>query len=324
MKYIFIVNPVAGKGKLYNEITEKIESVRKNVTADCSVYITKSAGDATEFVKTTARECGDEEIAFFACGGDGTLCEVANGIMACENRDRLYLGTVPAGTGNDFVRNFTSAELFSDISAQIDGTPMKIDLLRCNDFYSVNMVNIGFDCEVVCRKEEIQKHKAFPPKLAYVVGIVLTLIKKPGLNCKISVDGGEYEDKALLLTTLGNGEYCGGGFHSNPESMVNNGKVNHLCVNNISRMKFISIVGSYQKGTHLVYTDIVSSKLADSIDLKFDKTTNISVDGELVRVDSLSVRCVKDAVNFLLPAGCEYKGNPAKSESSEKPVEATV
>ena len=324
MKYIFVVNPVAGKGKLYREITEKIESCRENTNQECFVYTTKSAGDATEYVKKIAKESGEEEIAFFACGGDGTICEVANGIMASENRDRLYLGTVPAGTGNDFVRNFTSYENFSDISAQLSSHPIKIDLIGCNDFYSVNMVNIGFDCEVVCKKEELQNHKTFPPKLAYVAGLVITLIKKPGLKCKISVDGGEYEDKDLLLTTLGNGEYCGGGFHSNPESAVNNGKVNLLAVNNISRLKFVSIVGDYKKGTHLSYTDILSSTLAKTVDFKFDKTTNISVDGEVVRVDSLNVRCVKNAINFLLPAGCEYKKSSADTECDEIKAEANV
>ena len=168
------------------------------------------------------------------------------------------------------------------------------------------MINIGFDCEVVCAKENIQKKNVIPSNMAYIVGLVTTLIRKPGVDCRISFDGGEYEEHKLLLSTYGNGEYCGGGFHSNPESCIANGKINALIVKNISRMKFLTIVGSYKKGTHLRFSDILQSRMAEKIDIEFDKKTNISVDGEVVKVDGLSVRIAKKAIKFLVPEGSEY------------------
>ena len=105
MKYHFIVNPAAGKGKLADVVAEKIRNSAKAVGHDVEIYYTTGVGDATEYVK---RWTDGEPHAFIACGGDGTLCEVANGIMAMENRDSMYLGSVPSGTGNDFVRNFSN------------------------------------------------------------------------------------------------------------------------------------------------------------------------------------------------------------------------
>lgn len=321
MKYIFIVNPAAGKGKLYEGLTEKIENACKTKGVDYEVYLTRGVGDATAYVKEYAENHPSSEICFFACGGDGTLCEVANGIMAVPDRDRLCIGTLPSGTGNDFVRCFSSSENFLNVDAQLSGSPMYIDLIGCNDMYSVNMINIGFDCEVVCKKQELQQNKIFPSKLAYVVGLVITLIRKPGVKCRMALSGGEMTEKDLLLTTFGNGEYCGGGFHSNPESSVCNGKINVLTVNNISRMKFVSIVGQYKKGTHLCHTDILRSSLEDSVDMSFDGPTNISIDGEVVKVESLRLYVAKRALRFMVPYGSKCLKDELYSEEK---IEATV
>ena len=312
MKYHFIVNPAAGGGRLADAVTEKIKSSERAKECDVEIYHTTGVGDATEYVK---RWNDGHSHTFFACGGDGTLCEVANGIMSLSCRDNVYLGSVPSGTGNDFVRNFTNGENFLDIDALLSGTPMDIDLIGCNDIYSVNMINIGFDCEVVVKKAELQSRKTFPAKLAYVVGLALTLAKKPGVKCRISFDGAEAQEYDLLLTTYGNGEFCGGGFHSNPGSAVNNGKINVLTVNNISRLKFITIVGSYKNGTHLRFTDVLTERMAEQVSFEFDTDTNISVDGELVRVSSLELKIEKNAVKFLVPAGSEYKKVSVISEA---------
>ena len=314
MKYHFIVNPAAGKGKLAETVAEKIRNSLKAIGRDVEIYYTTGVGDATEYVKKW--DDGDCH-TFFACGGDGTLCEVANGIMALERRENVCLGTVPSGTGNDFVRNFENSENFFDIDAQLSGSPIDIDLIGCNDMYAVNMINIGFDCEVVVKKEELQKKKIFPAKFAYVAGLAITLAKKPGIKCRISFDGGEAQEYDLLLTTYGNGEFCGGGFHSNPQSAVNNGKIDVLTVNNISRLKFITIVGSYKKGTHLGLTDVLSNRAAESVRFEFDGDTNISVDGEVVRVSSLTLNIAKKAVKFVLPEGCEYKKSLPVRETAE-------
>jgi YegS/Rv2252/BmrU family lipid kinase len=306
MKYYFVINPAAGKGKNTEGLSEKIKSVCEKAKVDFEIYRTKARGDAIDFVKRVIGGNLGRELRFIACGGDGTLGEVANGIMGSEDSESCSLGVIPSGTGNDFVRNFTNKELFSDIDSQLDASPMPVDLIDCNGYYAVNMVNIGFDCEVVCKKEELQTRKLFPSKLSYIGGLVTTLIRKPGVKCKISFDGEAAEDYDLLLTTYANGEFCGGGFHSNPNSRISNGLINALTVNQISRLKFLSIVGSYKKGTHLVHTDILSEKTAKTVKFLFDGDTNVCIDGEVVKVKELTLSIAKSAVKFLVPRGCEY------------------
>jgi len=310
VRYYFIMNPFAGKGKYGEELRDKINKTCSERGVEYEIIETDSVSSLGNVVKEKAAARGSEEIAFFACGGDGTVCVTVNAIMALEDRSGVNLGIIPVGTGNDFVRNFGEREIFFDISAQLDATALSVDVLRCNDTYSINMINIGFDCEVVCKTVSVKKSPLVPSKLAYIVGLVATLVKKPGVTMKAAVDGGEYEDKKLLLTTFANGEFCGGGFHSNPKASLDDGMIDALFINNVSRMKFISLVGSYKKGTHLdneKLVNIIKHQKFRSIDMIFDKETNISVDGEVIRAKEAHLSVQRAAFGLLVPKGAKVK-----------------
>ena len=304
MKYYFIINPHSGKGKHTEELSLKIQQVcgAKDITYE--IYQTLGVGDATRFVREVCSSPDNLPARFYACGGDGTLGEVVNAAACVAGAS---VGVIPVGTGNDFVRNFDKKETFFDIEAQIDASEISVDLLKCNDIYSVNMLNIGFDCEVVKKVASIKKNPLIPSKLAYVAGVVVTLIKKPGLRASVSIDG-KKADRTFLLTTFANGAFCGGGFHSNPRAELTDGLIDALFVENVSRMTFINLVGSYKKGTHLVPKNdkILKSQKLKKIYFKFEKTQSVSIDGELFDFDELSVECVPNALNLLLPAGISY------------------
>ena len=205
MKHYFITNPAAGKKNSCEELREKINSACTECDADFEIYETTAVGDATRFVKEVCERDPETEKRFYACGGDGTLNEVVNGAI---EQKKASVGLIPAGSGNDFVRNFTFKELFHDIKAQIEGKAHIIDVLSLNNKHAINMVNIGFDCEVVKRMVRIKRSPLCPSGFAYILGLVMTLITKPGVKVDISVDGGEYKSHDLLLCTNANGCYC--------------------------------------------------------------------------------------------------------------------
>lgn len=308
MKYYFITNPAAGKKNSCELLSDSIRKACDDKGVCYEIYETKCAKDATAFVKQKceAHIGSDKKLRFYACGGDGTLGEVVSGAVGYPFAS---VGLIPKGTGNDFVRNFTSKELFFDISAQIDGTSRAMDVLSCNDMYAINMINIGFDCEVVKKMVKIKRLPFVPSKLAYILGVVPTFITKPGVKVKASVDGGEEREMSLLLMTVANGCYCGGGFHSNPEALITDGKLNALFVNNIKRLRFIQLVSSYKKGTHLVpeNASILSTADSSSLDLTFEGTQSLSVDGEIVDVcGKASVKVLRGGINFVIPKGSEF------------------
>ena len=318
MKYCFIINPAAGKGALVDEMVAKIESEAQKLGVEYDVFMSMSVADTKEYVKESASNY-DGEIEFIACGGDGTLCKTVFAVTSLDDsaRERASVGVIPMGTGNDFVSNFENKDKFFDIGAQLDPTPYKIDLIKCNDVYSVNMINVGFDSHVVCKKEKIGKKKWVPRKLAYIFALVLTLVRKPWLKVDISRDGGESEHRELLLTTMANGAFCGGGFHSNPLASLVDGKIDLITIKNVGRIKFVSLVGSYKKGTHVRedLKHIVGNLKCESVDMYFDKETPVSVDGEIINYKELHLSVEREALKIMLPCGIEPKVNQKTEET---------
>ncbi len=317
MKYCFIINPAAGKAATKEGLEDKISECAARRGVDVIVKHTQKAGDTQRYIAELARELDGEELYVYVCGGDGTVCEAVNGIMSIPERSNIALGVIPVGTGNDLVRNFGSKDICLDICAQLDATPFEVDIIKCNDFYCMNMINVGFDCQVVVKTAKIKKRRLIPSKLAYICGLVITLIKKPGAAMRVVNDGKE-EHRELLLATFANGSFCGGGFHSNPRACLCDGKIDALFVNDISRTKFVSIVGEYKKGTHISEKNakLLVSEKSESYKLIFDAPTVISVDGELVTLTEANISCLSGALRVLIPSGCEYAKAPLREEAT--------
>lgn len=315
MRHYFVINPASGKGKAQTALEQQIHSVCREAGVDYSVYHTTAVGDAERFVRETCAAGGVNR--FYACGGDGTLCEVVNGAADFAGAE---VGVIPVGTGNDFVRNFKPAEKFFDIAAQLKGSIRRLDLIKYNDRYSVNMLNTGFDCEVVRSVVSIKKNPLIPGKLAYLAGIVKNFVKKPGVNMTVSVDGGAPQEKELLLTCIANGEYCGGGFHSAPLGAVDNGKMDVCFIRNVTRRKFISLLPAYKNGTYLSRSDIkdIAEYITCSrLDIQFPAPQYISIDGELEQYERMAITALPGALRFCLPEGCELAKQTAQTAAVE-------
>lgn len=309
MQYCFIINPASGKEKTKEGLESRIREAAAQKGIEANVYFTTCRGDAREFVKNYSVDASDE-VRFYACGGDGTLCECVSGLMDRENRDNVSVGVIPVGTGNDFVRGFDNKDNFFDVLAQLDANPMDIDVIKCNDDYAVNMINVGFDSHVVVKTAEMKKKKFIPSKFAYIAGLIVTLIKKPGVIMSRKADGCEEKKLELLLATFANGKYCGGGFYSNPHSKLDDGIINALFINDMSRIRFLSIVGKYKSGTHLDGTcdDIICESNAQHFEIELNCPTCVSVDGEIVIYEKLNLTSIHKAVRFLVPYGSSYLG----------------
>ena len=110
MRHIFIINPHAGKKDQTSRIYAMADILRGKHSLDCACMLTDRPGGATDMARKLA-ESG-EDIRVYACGGDGTISEVANGIAGFDN---AAMTCIPIGTGNDFLKNFgPDADKFAD------------------------------------------------------------------------------------------------------------------------------------------------------------------------------------------------------------------
>lgn len=318
IKHFFIINPAAGKGKAQSSLIEAIKDACHVAKADYEIYKTVSKGDSTNYVRQKIEEKPEGDVwRFYACGGDGTLSEVIcgavseNGPYETMRIPGVEVGCIPIGTGNDFVRNFTSPEFFRDITKQILADSMPIDCYSWGEGkYAVNMVNIGFDCEAALKASEFKKHPLVIGVFAYVFGVVSTLIKNLGCNTAVQRDNEKAELREFQLVSAANGGFCGGGFHSAPESSLDDGFLDVSLIKKVSRSQFLRLVGRYKKGTHLntrLGKKVVEYTKARSVDFFFEKPTNVCIDGEITKMESLHLRVVPNSIAFAVPVGCRIR-----------------
>ncbi len=324
MKTVFIVNPKAGHNNNIQAFTEHLKKISARLNADTEIYQTIAVGDGQRFVQSYCEKFGAAR--FIACAGDGTLSEVLNGAIASKDSE---IGVIPIGTGNDFCRNFGD-ENFQDIALQLTGESVKCDAIRYTTTingtektgYGINMFNIGFDCNVADKTADIKNNTFASGSLAYFLSILINLIKKKGADLKIDLDGTEALNGALLLTSIANGSFCGGGIKSNPLASIRDGLININIIKNISRLRFITLLPCYMKGSFLKKKNIervITTKKCKKVTITPNtKTIRLCTDGEICDVGKIEFEIVHNAFNFILPS------LRAKNSSEKVPAEAML
>lgn len=312
MRHIFVINPMAGKKGSANQVKEQIIRSSDKLQIPVEVYETQSAGDGEDFVRQSCRkrEAG-ETIRFYACGGDGLLNEVANGAFG---NDKVEIGCIPLGTGNDYVRNYGSPVAFLDIEAQLRGTAVDTDLIQYREEkigfdsacrYCINMFNIGFDCNVVDQTSRAKHWPMVKGSFAYLLSVAIILIKKKGADLRICYEDGSIYDGKLLLIAVANGCYCGGGVKGIPLSDLDDGLMDVSLIKDVPRRTFIRLFPKYAKGTHL------QDKKADAI-IDYRKCKSLTIipnggkmrlctDGEITDAGKVTFKIIPKALRFSVP-----------------------
>lgn len=297
MKHIFIVNPAAGA----EDSTEFVKNAAaKSGLSNYEIHRTSAPGEATEYIKSVLKDT-ENEYRFYSCGGDGTLNEVVNGVVGCDNAS---VTVFPCGSGNDFIKYYGSAKDFSDIKALVNAKTRKIDVLKTCGRYAINAIHFGFDTFVLRTMLKVRRKFLIGGKNAYTTGVITALLKGMKTKCQLIVDGEKLGGDDMLLCTLCNGRYVGGSYKSAPLSLNDDGLIEVCHVNPVSRLKFITLISAYKNGTHIgskKFEKIVNYKRAEKIEIKGNKDFYISIDGELVKTESCTVEIIKKAINFAVP-----------------------
>ena len=303
MKQLFIINPVAGKNKVYLEkARSEIDTVTSGMDDPFEVYLTKGPMDACR--KVISEADSNDVLRVYACGGDGTLNECINGAALRSNTAVTHY---PCGTGNDFIRTFGSSavEKFSDLQKLVDGPVRPLDLIDCNGRYGVNICSVGIDARV---SADVHKYSSIPViggATGYVVSLAVNVIKGVKQNFRYST-GGEVTEKKLTLVCACNGRFYGGGFNPVPDAVPDDGVIEYLVIDGVSRLKAAAVVGKYAKGRYREVTGIVTHIRGDYLEIEGDKEFVVNIDGEIVRAEKMCFKAVPKGINFIFPKGMGY------------------
>lgn len=287
-KIMHVLNPLAGKGNA--------AKIKQSIKSDEYVYMSNSPDEATEFIRNACQE--DPDTCFTVYGGDGTVFKAVNALMSDGNNERASLKIVPVGSGNDFVKTFEG-----------EYGEHQVDVMKFNDKYAINVINMGFDCAVVQRAAKLKKLPLVSGKASYILGVVGELFAKKPLNLKIDLtyENGETEslEGEYLLAAVANAKWYGGGFKVAPIADVSDGLLDVVLIKNVSRTKFISIVGDFKKGK-LVDENGNTVKKAQGI-LLYKKCVGIKIsgcgavcaDGEIFQENDVEISVIPKAINYI-------------------------
>ena len=306
MKHLIVINGNAGSAT--EELEKKVREAFEGL--DFEIYATTGPRSSIPFLKAYFKKNTKETVRVYACGGDGTVFEVVNGLVGFENAE---LAIYPCGTGNDFVKIYGDKEKLLDFKKLIEAEAKPIDLSKIEaegmeSLYSVNVINFGFDAIVGAMgnyyKEnglpEEAKKKGLDP---YEYALKHDAMKHGRFNdIVVYADGEQLNEKQMLLCTLAQGQFVGGKFHCAPKSDNTDGLID-VCV--LKTMTFLGlgmIIGTYTKGKHLnrkrrkiVYRQAKEIKMVGLKD--FD----VCIDGEMIKGNNFTVSVCPKAIKLAIP-----------------------
>ena len=301
MKHVFIVNPKAGKKDQRARIYEMADALRDRHGLDCAVMLTDRPGGATDMARSLS-ESG-EAVRIYACGGDGTMHEVANGIAGFPN---AAMTVIPIGTGNDFLKNFgPDAEKFADAENLWDGDEMALDLIECNGKYCVTIACNGIDARVAESVHNFSGPAWLSGQGAYIASIVPNFFGSPiSRRWTVSIDGGEPMTDDFALISLCNGRYYGGGFFPVPEARMDDGVLHAVVIRKVTRIEFLQLIGPYSKGKHAELPPrLIQVMPAKEIRITAEEDIVTCLDGECSRSRDVVMRMADRKVKFFVPKG---------------------
>ncbi len=286
--YTFIVNPVAGNGKPI-KCMDKVDEYLNHKQIPFEVVYTKAPRHATDLAAELSQN--SDVKAVIAVGGDGTVAEVAAGLLDTN----CPLGIIPSGTGNDYRRSLEIPyDTINAIDTILANKQRRADTVKINGRTFLNIITVGFDVEVVKRAP---KYKMFGSASYTLAAIDRAFFAKPNV-AEFEIDGVK-EKKEFLLFAAGCGAYYGGGMNPLPGANPYDGLLDLCLIDNVSTFKILSLLPKYKIGAH---SDLKMTHFSRAKNIKIvsEKPLSINADGEVLQqINMVEYQIVPGNLNVL-------------------------
>ncbi|MBQ9993182.1 MAG: diacylglycerol kinase family lipid kinase [Clostridia bacterium] len=303
MRYLFIINPAAGKVNAFDLYEEKIRKVCDSKELDYEIVVTEYNGHATQIASAAADEASaDYPLRVFSVGGDGTFCEVANGLIGkqfCE------CGCIPCGSGNDFVKTFGEIEEFLDFDSYFDSESVPVDAIRAGDMYSINICSLGLDAMICDRANRLKtRKKKLSSSKAYDKAVVRSLFGRLYNKLTITIDDRETFRGKFLFSLAASGQYYGGGYHSAPMAVPSDGLLDFILIKTVSHLKVPFLIKDYKSGEYVHkrrFRKIYTHRRGTKMHIESRRPVILNVDGECTSLRKVTLEILPGALRFVVP-----------------------
>jgi diacylglycerol kinase (ATP) len=296
--FLAIVNPAAGGGRCGRLAPAALEKLRA-AGAELRVAETSAPGEATRLARE-AYAHGQRQ--FIAVGGDGTAYEIVNGLFPeAETSGKAVLGFLPLGTGNSFLRDFTSngAEYAREA---ILGRRQKSSDVLClkhadGELYFINLLSMGFTADVTAAANRRFKGLG---ELGYLLGVLqcLARLKRRAFPLRAD-DDMEFDRRRCLFLSFNNSRFTGGKMMIAPQASTNDGLIEYVRWGPIGRMGLLRNLPTLFDGTHIRHP-LASRRGVRRIEFALDAPIDVMVDGEVLTLDCRSVEVLPGVLDVLI------------------------
>lgn len=302
MKHLFIINPRAGKRDQTTRIYEMAARLRDRHGLDCACLVTDRPGGAADLARKAAAAGG--EVRIYACGGDGTIFEVANGIAGFEN---AAMTCIPVGTGNDFLKNFGAGmAMFADAENLWNGRVFPLDLIDCNGRYCTTIACNGIDARVA---DSVHRYSGVPllsGRGSYLASVAANVLFG-GIGRRWTVEAdGEVLTGEFALVSMCNGRYYGGGSMPVPEARMDDGVLHTVLVRGVGRLEFARLFSAYSAGEYRrLPPELIRVVTARTVRIRGEEEIVTCLDVECFSSKEVVMSLADRHLNFFGPKGCD-------------------
>ncbi len=277
-----IINPTAGNGRA-EKIAVKILARLDELGIKYKAFYTAYAGHAEIFAQQSVQE---NIKMVLSIGGDGTAFEVARGLM----HSTTCLGIIPAGTGNDFIKSLHLPNSPFKILDFILSHPARpVDVGTINGKVFINVCGIGFDVSVL--DFSIKAKKYVGGMLPYLWGVIQTIIHYKPSDITLKIDGKNVLSEQILVCSIANGRYIGGGMPISPASEIDDGLLDIVVIKNVKRPRMVKYLPGLLSGKILTFEDTISYR-GKIVEVTAKSSMRFNVDGEIFPYEKVTLEIV--------------------------------
>lgn len=309
---LVIVNPKSAGGSTQTRWSELASDLRSHF-GPFTVAFTKKAGDGTDIAKRFI-ESGRRFI--IACGGDGTINEVANGII--ESGREVKLGILPAGTGGDLRRSIGMSSTPREAARQLrEGSVKKIDAGKVrftnadgskSERYFLNVASFGLSASINDRVKKKGGLQWIPGdtvrgRTKFAISTLQEVFDPQFTVVRVSIDGGPVNQLATLNFCVCNARYFGGGMQIAPRAIIDDGALDLVNIGDLTTLRILLNGYKLYSGTHLDLPE-VNSKLVKRIEVEPadpEAVIEIETDGEIPGRLPAVFEIVPRAISMVVP-----------------------
>ncbi len=292
-KAVLVANPISGRGKGRRQ-AQRLAQLLRARGLDVEVRWTAAKGHG-ETLAAEALDAGATTV--IACGGDGTVQEVANALAGTAAR----MGLLPTGRCNDFARELGLA---ADVEAAAEviakGESRALDLGRAGGRFFCTIAALGFDA-AVSRFVDDEMRLPLKGTPAYLYATLRVLLRYRPVEVRMRGDFGMFEGPIFLVANANTSAY-GGAIRIAPDARPDDGLLDICVIKPASRLRLLRLLPRAMRGNHGAAPEVEFLR-TQRLEITSEQPTEVWADGEPIGHTPILLEAVPQALHVLVPAG---------------------